>query len=122
MFFSVGSGTGPEIRAPVRRAVSTILVADWSMTWWSYAFRRILTFCRRILYRTPCELRVERRASSVERGTGRSGPQYLTLNDQRSTIRRGSAGIRRAPLVVGYSMTLETIPAPTVWPPSRIAN
>ena len=37
----VGSGTGPAIDAPVRSAVSIICFADWSMTLWSYAFRRI---------------------------------------------------------------------------------
>ena len=28
--FSVGSGTGPETRAPVRLAVATIFSEDWS--------------------------------------------------------------------------------------------
>ena len=32
LFFSVGSGIGPVSRAPVRRAVSTISVVDWSST------------------------------------------------------------------------------------------
>ena len=41
----VGSGTGPAMVAPVRRAVSIICFADWSMTLWSYAFRRIRIRC-----------------------------------------------------------------------------
>jgi hypothetical protein len=41
LFFSVGSGIGPARRAPVRRAVSTISVVDWSSTRLSYAFRRM---------------------------------------------------------------------------------
>src|SRR6266581_5589136 len=42
--FSVGSGTGPATRAPVRVTVSTILRAYWSMISWSYAFRRMRIF------------------------------------------------------------------------------
>jgi len=34
-FRSVGSGIGPASRAPVRRAVSTISLVDWSSTRWS---------------------------------------------------------------------------------------
>ena len=34
-FFSVGSGTGPTTRAPVRVTVSTILRAEASMASWS---------------------------------------------------------------------------------------
>jgi hypothetical protein len=34
-FFSVGSGTGPVMVAPVRAAVSTIDAADRSSAWWS---------------------------------------------------------------------------------------
>jgi hypothetical protein len=41
LFFSVGKGIGPASRAPVRRAVSTISVVDWSSTRESYAFSRI---------------------------------------------------------------------------------
>src|SRR5204863_2111666 len=41
LFFSVGKGIGPASRAPVRRAVSTISVVDWSSTRLSYAFRRM---------------------------------------------------------------------------------
>src|SRR3954454_23148757 len=40
-FLSVGSGTGPATRAPVRCAVSTISRAARSMASWSYAFRRM---------------------------------------------------------------------------------
>ena len=40
--------TGPAIRAPVRRAVSTILLADWSTIWWSNALRRIRTLSLRM--------------------------------------------------------------------------
>src|SRR6266536_2648196 len=52
--FSVGSGTGPATRAPVRVTVSTILRADWSMISWSYALRRMRIFwfiggCRALL-------------------------------------------------------------------------
>src|SRR3954447_6530758 len=43
--FSVGSGIGPRTLACVRRTVSTILRVDWSMTSWSYAFRRMRIFC-----------------------------------------------------------------------------
>src|SRR5262245_14252084 len=32
----VGSGTGPDVIAPVRRAVRTISAADWSSVAWSY--------------------------------------------------------------------------------------
>src|SRR5438309_9208041 len=41
----VGSGTGPVTVEPVRCAVSTICAADWSMSLWSYAFRRIRMRC-----------------------------------------------------------------------------
>src|SRR5262245_8435889 len=40
----VGSSTGPETRAPVRRTVSTISFTDRSSRLWSYAFKRILIF------------------------------------------------------------------------------
>src|SRR5580658_4265728 len=45
MFFSVGSGTGPATRAPVRVTVSTIFRAELSMTSWSYALSRMRIFC-----------------------------------------------------------------------------
>src|SRR5262245_53746987 len=48
-FFSVGSGTGPAILAPVRVTVSTILRAELSMTSWSYAFSRMRIFCPAIV-------------------------------------------------------------------------
>src|ERR1043166_8070922 len=41
----VGSGTGPEVTAPVRRAVRTISAADWSSVAWSYDFSLIRIFC-----------------------------------------------------------------------------
>src|SRR5437867_2918249 len=41
----VGSGTGPVTVEPVRCAVSTICAADWSMSLWSYALRRIRMRC-----------------------------------------------------------------------------
>src|SRR5579863_7104190 len=41
MLREVGSGIGPATLAPVRLAVSTISVVDWSSTRWSYAFRRM---------------------------------------------------------------------------------
>ena len=44
-WFSVGSGIGPRTVAWVRRTVSTIFFVDWSMTSWSYAFRRMRIFC-----------------------------------------------------------------------------
>src|ERR1700722_8281411 len=44
-FFSVGSGTGPATRAPVRVTVSTIFRAELSMTSWSYALSRMRIFC-----------------------------------------------------------------------------
>ena len=53
MFFSVGSRTGPEIRAPVRLTVSTIFAADWSKTRWSNARRRIRTLSRRMVNGAP---------------------------------------------------------------------
>src|SRR4029077_12329602 len=40
----VGSGIGPRTRAPVRFAVLTISLLDWSSTRWSYALRRIRMF------------------------------------------------------------------------------
>src|SRR5262249_45332952 len=40
----VGRGIGPATRAPVRLAVSTISVADWSSILESYAFNRIRIF------------------------------------------------------------------------------
>ena len=43
--FSVGSGIGPETFAPLRFAVSMIFSALWSISSWSYAFRRIRIFC-----------------------------------------------------------------------------
>jgi hypothetical protein len=42
--FRVGSGTGPEVTAPVRRAVRTISAADWSSVAWSYDLSLILIF------------------------------------------------------------------------------
>src|SRR3972149_3832435 len=48
---SVGSGIGPATDTPVRSAASTICSADWSRMRWSYAFRRILIFCRGISIR-----------------------------------------------------------------------
>jgi hypothetical protein len=47
MFFSVGSGTGPTTLAPARVTVSTILLADTSMTSWSYDFSRMRIFISR---------------------------------------------------------------------------
>src|SRR5579884_3739089 len=41
----VGSGTGPDTTAPVRWAVSTIWLADWSMILWSWALRRMRIRC-----------------------------------------------------------------------------
>src|SRR5436190_5823865 len=43
--FRVGSGTGPEVAAPVRRAVRTISDADWSSVAWSYDFSLMRIFC-----------------------------------------------------------------------------
>jgi len=48
-FFSVGSGTGPATRAPVRVTVSTIFRAELSMTSWSYALSRMRIFCPAML-------------------------------------------------------------------------
>src|SRR5262249_5947278 len=57
LFFPVGSGTGPASRAPVRRAVSTISVVDWSRTRLSYAFRRIriLSLNGEAICLVPCQ-------------------------------------------------------------------
>src|SRR6185436_11657878 len=44
MVFLVGSGTGPEVTAPVRRAVRTISDADWSSVAWSYDFSLMRIF------------------------------------------------------------------------------
>ena len=41
---AVGSGTGPETRAPVRSAASTICPADWSSSLWSKAFSMMRIF------------------------------------------------------------------------------
>src|SRR5690348_11363708 len=43
MVFFVGSGTGPEAIAPVRRAARTISPADWSILAWSYDFSLMRT-------------------------------------------------------------------------------
>jgi hypothetical protein len=48
-FFSVGNGTGPATRAPVRVTVSTIFRAELSMTSWSYALSRMRIFCPAIM-------------------------------------------------------------------------
>ena len=48
----VGRGIGPATRAPVRLTVSTMSVADWSMTRWSYAFKRMRMRCCAIIQRT----------------------------------------------------------------------
>src|SRR5215470_9297663 len=40
----VGSGIGPRTCAPVRFAVLTISLVDWSSTRWSNAFRRMRIF------------------------------------------------------------------------------
>src|SRR5690349_3380128 len=40
----VGSGMGPRTRAPVRLAVLTISLVDWSRTRWSYARSRMRMF------------------------------------------------------------------------------
>src|SRR4029077_14158766 len=40
----VGSGTGPDVTAPVRRAVRTISAADWSSVAWSYDFNLMRIF------------------------------------------------------------------------------
>src|SRR5713226_1369807 len=40
----VGSGMGPATLAPVRRAVSTMSLVDWSSRRWSYAFKRMRIF------------------------------------------------------------------------------
>src|SRR5947208_10591967 len=40
----VGSGTGPDVTAPVRRAVRTISPADWSSVAWSYDFSLMRIF------------------------------------------------------------------------------
>src|SRR5262249_47603825 len=99
-FFSVGSGTGPATRAPVRVTVSTIFRAELSMTSWSYALSRMRIFCPAIWlpYRLPLRcLRLTFPGTS--RGGGPSGPPptcYLTI--------------------------FVTRPAPTVRPPSRIAK
>src|ERR1700756_2966840 len=57
-FFSVGSGTGPATRAPVRVTVSTIFRAELSMTSWSYAFSRMRIFCPAIRASVPLLLYV----------------------------------------------------------------
>src|SRR5262247_228432 len=44
MLFLVGNGTGPDVIAPVRRAVRTISDADWSSVAWSYDFSLMRIF------------------------------------------------------------------------------
>src|SRR5262249_4353584 len=41
----VGSGTGPDVTAPVRRAVRTISAADWSSGAWSFDCSLMRFFC-----------------------------------------------------------------------------
>src|SRR5262245_26088721 len=52
-FFSVGSGTGPTTRAPVRVTVSTILRAEASMASWSYALSLMRIFCPAMVVGRP---------------------------------------------------------------------
>jgi len=73
-WISVGKGTGPRTRAPVRTTVSTIFFVDWSMISWSYALSRMRIFWAIALVADP------------------------------------------------YLMIFVTRPAPTVRPPSRMAN
>src|SRR5918911_1843281 len=67
MFFSVGSGTGPETVAPVRVAVSTISRAAVSIAEWSYALSRIrILFCVSAAM-SRCVYAIHRRPSDVLR-------------------------------------------------------
>src|SRR5580704_13823305 len=85
-FFSVGSGTGPATRAPVRVTVSTILRAELSMTSWSYALSRMRIFCPAMWPRCPyllavpwCRCRCARRVPPGRQGSG--GPVRERLLD-----------------------------------------
>src|SRR5579862_4564195 len=96
----VGNGIGPRTRAPVRLAVLTISLVDWSSTRWSYALRRILMFWLsigrfRFLARCCCYLKIlattpaptvrppsriaKRKPSSIAMGT-RSSTSIETLS------------------------------------------
>jgi len=95
--FSVGSGTGPETSAPVRWAVSTICLADWSRILWSNAFNRMRMRC--------------------------FGTFSVSSNEPIKQDGGESYALRLRCIVWGgYSWTLVTTPAPTVRPPSRMAK
>src|SRR6185437_5491915 len=103
-FFSVGNGTGPATRAPVRVTVSTIFRAELSMTSWSYALSRMRIFCPAIVASVSFALVSRYTSVLVPR---RPGPRCR---------------VARPPRNDGYLMIFVTRPAPTVRPPSRIAN
>src|SRR5918995_382751 len=73
--FSVGSGIGPRIVACVRRTVSTIFFVDWSMTSWSYAFRRMRIFCLSATLTLACQ-RTDRPEADAQRY--RSGLRFAS--------------------------------------------
>src|SRR6266850_1594408 len=81
----VGSGTGPEVMAPVRRAVRTISDADWSSVAWSYDFNLM-----RILWSMPFPLLLEDLGDDA--GTHRASaladrePQLLLHRDGRDQL------------------------------------
>ena len=79
------------------------------------------SFCR--FYGTG--LRYKCSGSHFEEGKlnhfARSNPTNSVKN-QKKTVSRETAFVCDLLSVIDYSMIVETVPAPTVWPPSRIAN
>src|SRR6516162_3051793 len=100
----VGSGIGPRTCAPVRLAVATISRVDASRMRCSNALSRIRIFW---------PFMVSPMAASCERQ--RQGTNAPSRSRYLSVLRRRSS-------VACYSVMLTTTPAPTVLPPSRIAN
>src|SRR5437870_10061832 len=99
LLMMVGRGIGPATRAPVRFAVSTISDADWSSTLESYAFSRIRIFSLSII-----DIRNgHQKAQKSQRFLLSLLCLFVAIPLPQATIS-------------------VTVPAPTVRPPSRIAN
>src|SRR2546421_4721530 len=146
---SVGSGTGPATCAPVRVTVSTILRAEESTTSWSYALSRMRIFCPAMVasvsfsrcrsrtglppaWPTPAVGRVARphRIPPQQRGeTGSLAPRCPgAMRGWPTEVSHPAHYAQPVQYAVpGYGIPnhlriLVTRPAPTVRPPSRMAN